>query len=81
MDVPQDVAQVFISSVCDDRFVFECLGKFSLGVQDTPMVVDNLSDGRLPGVVRGREGDSVRWCFDLVFQERRSWGIFRSLFL
>ena len=61
MDVPQDVAQVFISSVCDDRFVFECFGKFSLGVQDTPVVVDNLPDGWLPGVVRGREGDSVRW--------------------
>ena len=53
MDVPQDVAQVFISSVCDDRFVLECLGKFSLGVQDTPVVVDNLPDGWLPGVVRG----------------------------
>ena len=53
MDVPQDVAQVFISSVCDDRFVFECFSKFSLGVQDTPVVVDNLPDGWLPGVVRG----------------------------
>ena len=53
MDVPQDVAQVFISSVCDDRFVFECFGKFSFGVKDTPMVVDNPPDGRLPGVVRG----------------------------
>ena len=53
MDVPQDVAQVFISSVCDDRFVFECFGKFSFGVKDTPMVVDNPPDGRLPSVVRG----------------------------
>ena len=81
MDVPQDVAQVFISSVCDDRFVFECFGKFSFGVQDTPMVVDNLPDRRLPGVVRGREGDSVRRCLDLVLQECSPWDIFRFLFL
>ena len=81
MDIPQDVAQVFISSVCDDRFVFEGFGQFSFGVQDTPMVVDDLPDRRLSGVIRGREGDSVRRCLDLVFQECSPWDIFRFLFL
>ena len=60
MNIPQDVAQVLVSSVCDDGLVFESFGEFSSGVQDTPMIVDNLPDGWLPGVVRGRERDSGR---------------------
>ena len=45
MGLPEDIPQVFVASVGENRSFFKVWCQFGVGLQDTPVFVNDLVDG------------------------------------
>ena len=66
MHLANEVSQVLIAAVCDNRGACECGGEVFGGLEDGPVFVYDLLDGGVVLVESGGEGNPVAGRLDLV---------------
>ena len=64
--MPEDIPQVFVASVGENRSFFKVWCQFGMGLKDTPVFINDLVDRGKVVVIGGRERGSPTWGFDLV---------------
>ena len=70
MHLANEISQVLIAAVCDNRGACECGGEVFGGLEDGPVFVYDLLDGGVVFVVGGGERDPVAGA--LILSMRRS---------
>ena len=66
MGLPEDIPQVFVASVGENRSFFKARCQFGVGLQDAPVFVNDLVDGGEVLVIGGRERGSPTRGLDLI---------------